>query len=170
MKLIVGPVKTTLLIFLVLSVAACQSGKYDKTIKLAGGSTAAVSQDAETDEPLFNAFLYLNSFSKVDYSVRASQSIIAEKFYQGTGYTLKIEHHRISWFNMRGGSDFKDVESFNTFLRKSNRSNLVGHGKYIEDNSGYGFYADDGNCVAAMYAKRIKDHTRFDNDDGGPDM
>ena len=42
MKLIVGPVKTTLLIFLVLSVAACQSGKYDKTIKLAGGSTGVI--------------------------------------------------------------------------------------------------------------------------------
>jgi len=162
--------RTLGLVFVGIALTACQGNKnFDSSVKLSSGQTVAASSLRETVDPEFNAFLYLKNFSKVEYSQRASYTVDREKYYQGKYYTLNIQHVVRAWFNDSVQADAKDKEEFLGFLDRVKHSNLASDVRFAETASGFGYYADNGRCIVARFAKRVKSRTSFDNDFGAPD-
>ncbi|MBT3790737.1 MAG: hypothetical protein HOC33_17710 [Alphaproteobacteria bacterium] len=169
-KVIINKIfRSVLIVVAGVYLSSCQSGAPGKTITLSNGAKTTETVAREISEPKFNAFLYLKNFSKVEYSRQANYSVEKEKYYQGGGYTLNIQHTLRSWFGNNVEQGYQDKARFVQFLKTVRKPELESSIQFVRLSNGYGYYANNDRCIVARFAKRIKSHTIFDNDSGQPD-
>ncbi len=153
--------KIIVLLLAPIFLSACQTDGNTVAGKTIGGIATYSSEYTETQKPNFNAFIFLPKFTKVTRTSRASHATQTEKFYQGGIYTLNIEHTPSGNFNQQTDQYLKNKDSFVQYLRKSNSSSLADNVVFIKTRNGYGFKAENENCVAARYGKNLKGNSSF---------
>ena len=159
-----------LIVLFGISLSSCQTGKnFQEKQKLSDGTTTSVSEYTEIDQPRFNAFRFIEGFSKVEYSRRSSQNYDTERFYQGKYVAVIIQHVLDSWYSNSVETEMRDKSSFVEYLGHLKKSNLADLAKFVSVTNGYGYYVQDGSCVFARMAKRVKKMTLYDNDTGSID-
>ncbi len=151
-----------------LVLAGCTSGREVETVS---GAKAYLSAPVAVDivEARFNIPFLLPQVDSVQQTLRDNGTVVQETYYAGEDRVAMVEHVFDAWFNQVSIDSAHDEEAFRIFLDRTPMREHVPVVTQMQDREIMGYVAQDGNCVAFRFLKRIKGSTGYNNDTRDPD-
>jgi len=151
-----------------LALSGCTSGREVETVS---GAKAYVSDPVAVDivEARFNVPFLLPQVDSVQRTLRDNGTVVQETYYAGDARVAVVEHVFDAWFNQVSIDSAHDEAAFRIFLE---RTPMQAHFPVVTEMLGretVGYVAQDGDCVAFRFLKRIKGSTGYNNDTRDPD-
>jgi hypothetical protein len=164
MKRSISRFRLVLVFSILAAMTACQSSGGGSSSKTTFGSKITLSERYTVRQSSFSGDEDLKGFSKTERRDRTGGNIFSEFYFQNGRQTVSIEHSILAFFSDNSTDVVTSEERFREYLTGSKRLGMLNHVRKLKLSNGIGHFADDGTCVSAIFAKRLKPLTGYDND------